>query len=209
MFYLTPFVSSKFFACPAWLLYICCILIFIIVYELIVCLNVSANHFQVTALLAFGQYLYASTTLGCIIVADAVTMTPKSVFRCHGNEEFYCKAILPVGPTLQIKKQTSDNANDNNVSEKSKNSGVVTIGRGYEDVIKRVIRLDSQVFDQNLTNGWPPGNLNSSPTSEPAADSSDKSHTFVLSWDPKHWNYYWDFGSFLLRGKVNSTYSLL
>lgn len=161
----------------------------------------TANHFQVTALLAFGKYLYASTTWGCVIVADAYTMSTYSVFRCHGNEEFYCKAILPIGPAIQFNTASRDSSEllydrlgcngASSYRQKSKpGAGVVTVGRGYVDVIKRVTDLDSQVLVQHSADGLPLVNASSASNEEHASERSDKCNTFVLSWDPQHWNYY-------------------
>lgn len=150
----------------------------------------SANHFQVTALLAFGQYLYASTTWGCIIVAEAFTIKPLSVFRCHGNEEFYCKAILPIGPACdpdrdgerkQNKSKSADGATSAGELDSRGSAGIVTIGRGYVDVVKRVTCSDNHVI--SAANA-------SSPPAEHTTDKSAKCNTFVLSWDTQHWNYY-------------------
>jgi len=149
-------------------------------------------------LLAFGQYLYASTTWGCIIVADAITMKPLSVFRCHGNEEYYCKAILPIGPAVHADtsgendwKQTMTKPTEGAAdTDNAWNSGIVTIGRGYVDVIKCVTSLESRGLVQSETKGWSLVDSGVSPVVEHTTDKSAKSNTYVLSWDTQNWNYY-------------------
>ncbi|KAH3873787.1 hypothetical protein DPMN_037027, partial [Dreissena polymorpha] len=93
-------------------------------------LNVA--HAQVLSLLVYQTFLYVSTTWGCILVADAANMKLLSIFRCHGNER--CQNILPIGPFCNPCRMTQ--SADNNASDFA--SGVVTIGQGYFDMIKRV-----------------------------------------------------------------------
>lgn len=177
--------------------------------------SILATHYQVTALAAIGRYLYVSTTWGCVIVADAETMDTYSVFRCHGDEEFYCKSILQLGPLISqeqfnMQSQPAESTltetiykrvpRQNSMQKENRESlqheidkkqGIVTIGRGYLDIINRVTRLEKQALVRRDTqDGWAVVNTGSAPGQETMTDNRSKFHTFLLSWEPRHWEFY-------------------
>ncbi|OWF47807.1 Leucine-rich repeat serine/threonine-protein kinase 1 [Mizuhopecten yessoensis] len=85
----------------------------------------GVSRFLVTALSILDKYLYAGTTWGCIIVANAVTLLPYSIFRCHNNQDFFVKLILPL----------FHGRHDNSDSEGKGVPGMVTVGKGYMPLI--------------------------------------------------------------------------
>ena len=149
---------------------------------------ISANHYQVTAMNVIDKYLYVSTTWGCVIVADAVSLKPYSAFRCHGNEDFYCKAILPLGTHHKPKELYSRSASTSD-EPVSKCHGIVTIGRGYIDLINHVTNLEKQALIRaESENGWSLVDTGSVPSQ--VTRSTTCSHTHILSWLTDQWEYY-------------------
>ncbi|KAK3593623.1 hypothetical protein CHS0354_025515 [Potamilus streckersoni] len=148
----------------------------------------EAKHYQVTALTVVDKHLYISTTWGCIIVADSQSLEPYSVFRCHGDEEFYVKAILPLRPV--IKMASSMEWNMSSLSRAFTNDGIVTIGRGYVDIIRYVMQLDRQALARGeIDHSWEMVANGSMKVTEKMKDSS-KGHTFLLSWTAADWEHY-------------------
>lgn len=139
----------------------------------------TATRYQVTVMKILDKYLYAGTTWGCIIVADAVTLQPYTAFRCHNNEEPYIKSILPLY----------------NFTEASSTSvpGIVTVGKGYRDLITYLPNMakiqapSSQNEDQE--NNWEI--VNSVPM-QPFVEERGQlaKNTFILSWFAKNWEFY-------------------
>jgi len=63
-------------------------------------------------------------------------------------------------------------------------SGMVTVARGYVDVIKRVMQLEGQVAPHDV----PLDDVSGAP-GEPAQNPEDV-NTFILAWRPQHWRMY-------------------
>lgn len=177
--------------------------------------KIEANHYQVTALAVVGKYLYVATTWGCVIVADAVSMEPYSVFRCHSAEEFYCKAILQLGPLIIPEQVTTHSqvpdqrlaetlyrrtARQNSLQKESreglqyendKKQGIVTVGCGYVDMINRVTCLKKQaLLRRDTQDGWSLADARSSPEETTEINNLSKPLTYLLTWEPRHWEYY-------------------
>lgn len=132
-------------------------------------------------------------------------MHPYSVFRCHGDEEFYCKAILHLGPVVSAdqlnkhsqKGELSDTLHRRTTRQSTKQNGndktrgIVTIGRGYRDVINLVTNLEKQALVRRDTeDGWAVIDTGSAPVQDVDISCRSKFHTFVLSWEPEHWEFY-------------------
>ncbi|KAL3877512.1 hypothetical protein ACJMK2_035210 [Sinanodonta woodiana] len=148
----------------------------------------EAKHYQVTALTVVDKHLYISTTWGCIIVADSQSLEPYSVFRCHGDEEFYVKAILPLRPV--IKMASSMEWSMSSLSQAFTNDGIVTIGRGYVDIIRYVMQLDRQALARGgIDHSWEMVANGSMKVTGKMKDYS-KGQTFLLSWTAADWEHY-------------------
>ena len=135
------------------------------------------------------KYIYVSTTWGCVIVADAASLKPYSAFRCHGNEDFYCKAILPLRSLNKPKEIFSrlSSVRDDSASECR---GIVTIGRGYIDLINQVTNLEKQALIRaDAENGWSLVDTGSV-ISQQTTKTTTCSHTYILSWLTDQWEYY-------------------
>ncbi|XP_052762538.1 leucine-rich repeat serine/threonine-protein kinase 1-like [Mya arenaria] len=141
------------------------------------------NFAQVTDMLVHGRSLYVGTTWGCVIVADAQTLQPRSVFRCHSRD--FLKTILPLGTANPFKRVE-------NIPPEGKDSdgGIVTIGRGYIDVINHVMQLENQVVKHDTADEFGIFNSGSQRVEEGKGQLWNDCNTFVLAWDAKHWNYY-------------------
>ena len=146
---------------------------------------------QLTSLSAIDQYLYMGTTRGSVLITSALTLTPLCVFQCHSNRDFYVKAILPILPffTDGHKDENLKEGGDDEEEEEDlkKVPAVVTIGKGYSNVLKTfhptldLSRPGVSTEDSNISLI----SDNKSPPIDPYA-----SHTFLLSWRAQDWEYF-------------------
>ena len=74
---------------------------------------------QVASLTILDKKLYVGTSWGCLIVADAHTMRPISVFRPFSEE---IQAIIPISTATAEQEATAAS---------SSSSLIVTLGKGY------------------------------------------------------------------------------
>lgn len=82
----------------------------------------AASRCQVSSCLCvLDDTLYVGTSWGCLVVCNATMMQVLSVMRIHGDEWPYSQTILPLAAEEE--------------------AGVVTIGRGYRDVIERYVKV--------------------------------------------------------------------
>ena len=82
---------------------------------------------QVASLTILDKKLYVGTSWGCLIVADAHTMRPISVFRPFSEE---IQAIIPISTAAPPPDQGSTSAAASAASSSS-SSLIVTLGKGY------------------------------------------------------------------------------
>lgn len=88
---------------------------------------------------AIDRYLYIGTTRGTVLVTEAKTLAPLCVFQCHAAEEFYIKAIIPVMSLLENSRTAAgkdENEEDETVTQKHRVPAVVTVGKGYSNILK-------------------------------------------------------------------------
>uniref|UniRef100_K1R5J3 non-specific serine/threonine protein kinase n=1 Tax=Magallana gigas TaxID=29159 RepID=K1R5J3_MAGGI len=131
--------------------------------------NLEARKYQVTAMRVSDKYLYVGTTSGCVIVADAVELKPYTVFCCHSSEDFYVRTIVP----MQENEQS-----DSQFMKHGIPYGIVTVGKGYRDLILKPETEMEHNFLQAFANR--PG----------SPRKSVKNPTYILSWHAKNWEYY-------------------
>ncbi|XP_069125581.1 leucine-rich repeat serine/threonine-protein kinase 1-like [Argopecten irradians] len=129
----------------------------------------GVSRYLVTALSILDKYLYAGTTWGCIIVANATTLLPYSIFRCHNNQDFFVKLILPL----------YHGRNDSSDSEGEGISGMVTVGKGYMPLIN----FKSVINSEEGTDTYP------DPVEFKQLQPQEKD-TYILSWFAKDWEFY-------------------
>ncbi|KAK7071611.1 hypothetical protein SK128_015270, partial [Halocaridina rubra] len=97
----------------------------------------------VSALAVCGGEIYVGTTWGCIVVAEAESMRPITIFRPYEDE---LRAIIPLPPPSVITEK-NDNVGEplDNDTEESYVSGSVpllaTIGKGYRNLLGRYAPL--------------------------------------------------------------------
>ena len=109
---------------------------------------------QVTSMAVNHDELFIGTTWGCLIVVEAATMRPVTVFRPHEEE---IKAIIPFELMPQVydnqlirndtsvreePSETSSEASDCDQNEKCKSRHIVTIGKGLRSLVSRYMNLD-------------------------------------------------------------------
>ncbi|KAK7507943.1 hypothetical protein BaRGS_00000908 [Batillaria attramentaria] len=125
---------------------------------------------QVTALNVVDNYLYVGNTRGRIIVADALSMRPLCIFPAHSPRDFYIKCILPV---LGREETEFDEKHS------SRSHGVVTVGRGYMDLLN--------TGTDSASKG---SNVGAREISQPGPTDGYSHHTFLLSWLSRDWEFY-------------------
>lgn len=130
----------------------------------------TARKYQVTAMKVSDKYLYVGTTSGCVIVADAVELKPYTVFCCHSNDDFYVRTFVP----MQENEQS-----DSQFMKHSIPHGIVTVGKGYRDLI---LKPEAEIEHSSLQAF---ANRPGSPR------KYVKNPTYILSWHAKNWEYYW------------------
>lgn len=94
---------------------------------------------QVSALSAIDHYLYIGTTRGSMLITEATTLIPLCLFQCHTAQDFYIKVILPVKPAFtELDSEPEDAADRKDGRENVKNSvpAIVSVGKGYTNIIK-------------------------------------------------------------------------
>lgn len=142
---------------------------------------------QVTTMNVINSHLYIGTTLGVVIIAEALTMVPLAMLNCHKSSEFYIKSILP----LQCEAWPTDvctPASTAGVPRSAQSSrdqrGIVTIGRGYVDPFRDLVeRLKRSYIPHSGTPVKVPLNLDS--PSKP--EDLYKRHAFLLTWIAEDW----------------------
>ncbi|XP_050691737.1 leucine-rich repeat serine/threonine-protein kinase 1-like isoform X4 [Eriocheir sinensis] len=101
--------------------------------------HLSPSHCQVTAMAVCGSEVYVGTTWGCVVVAEAESMRPITVFRPYENE---VRAIVPLPPSLVVLDQggSEDHLDGLGMDEDGVPSPtplLATIGKGYRNLLGR------------------------------------------------------------------------
>lgn len=90
--------------------------------------HLSPNRCHVTTLCCLDRELYIGTAWGCVVVAEAATMLPLTVFRPFEDE---VRTILPVI-----------------CNSKDHDSMMVTVGKGYRNLIGRYTTLSQSPLSE-------------------------------------------------------------
>lgn len=94
-----------------------------------ICKLIEYFEFQISAVCVLNQNVYVGTSWGCLIVAEAATLTPITVFRPYEEEVQYI-SVIP--------------------SENSSSSAViVSVGKGYRSLINRYTDVDTTKEKKN------------------------------------------------------------
>ncbi|CAL1529200.1 unnamed protein product [Lymnaea stagnalis] len=151
----------------------------------------TSEHFecgQVTALSAIDHYLYIGTTRGSILVTEASTLVPLSLFQCHSAQDFYIKVILPLMPSNLELGGDGDMPNcEKGEDGKDKPDvcapAVITVGKGYNNILK--------IYHPTLDSG-PSLKVDDTRAQPDSMTQTDPraNHTFLLVWNATDWESY-------------------
>jgi len=88
--------------------------------------------------------LYIGTTWGCIIIVEANTMRPITVFRPYEEE---VKAIIPFKTVKSDRSSPScESGSEESLNELSAvEYSIATIGKGYRNLLSRFLHLDKNL----------------------------------------------------------------
>nr|XP_045599191.1 leucine-rich repeat serine/threonine-protein kinase 1-like isoform X5 [Procambarus clarkii] len=102
--------------------------------------HLSPSHCQVSAVAVCGSEVYVGTTWGCVVVAEAESMRPITVFRPYEDE---VRAIVPLPPSSVILDQdgniedATDATDLDNERRFTPTPLLATIGKGYRNLLGR------------------------------------------------------------------------
>ncbi|XP_068220598.1 leucine-rich repeat serine/threonine-protein kinase 1 isoform X12 [Palaemon carinicauda] len=102
--------------------------------------HLSPSHCQVSAVAVCGGEVYVGTTWGCVVVAEAESMRPITVFRPYEDE---VRAIVPLpSPSVITDKDEtagdpSDSDRDSECFTNTSTPLLATIGKGYRNLLGR------------------------------------------------------------------------
>ena len=133
------------------------------------------HHFfvQVAAMTVYDHKLYIGTSWGCLIIAEAYSMRPITVFRPYSEE---VQAIIPITEPAPAEKvdvnkspsRFSNSASVDKPDDVGERSFIVTLGKGYRRLLDRyVVNKRSPVDDED--------------------ENDDARTTFALLWRPDSW----------------------
>jgi serine/threonine protein kinase len=118
--------------------------------------HLSPNNCQVTSMSVLQGELFVGTTWGCLIVVEAETLRPITVFRPH-EEEIKCILVLEdstlnrrrssviedqVAAAEQVGKESKErnNSSDTHSSGHNTQRFIVTVGRGSRSLVSRYVQ---------------------------------------------------------------------
>ena len=118
----------------------------------------------------YDHKLYIGTSWGCLIIAEAYSMRPITVFRPYSEE---VQAIIPVTepfvtPVTDPNKSPSRFSNSSSVDRVDERSLIVTLGKGYRRLLERYVVNKRSPVDEDEEN-------------------EDSRTTFALLWRPDSW----------------------
>ena len=105
------------------------------------------------------QKLYVGTSWGCLIITEAETMRPITVFRPYSDEVQNIVAIKDLTKWPRIFKRTPEE-----MENSENNSFIVTLGKGYRGLIERYVNVSN---DEEIEH--------------------DSSMIYALLWKPDEW----------------------
>ncbi|KAK4295198.1 hypothetical protein Pmani_032225 [Petrolisthes manimaculis] len=105
--------------------------------------HLSPSHCQVSAVGVCGGEVYVGTTWGCVVVAEADSMRPITVFRPYEDE---VRAIVPLPPSFPENTEIATEASTEEGGEEGESGPgltplIATIGKGYRNLLSRYAPL--------------------------------------------------------------------
>ena len=127
----------------------------------------SPGRCQVVSMTVYDQKLYIGTSWGCLIITEAETLRPITVFRPYSDE---VQAIVSV-QSLDKKKWITKRSDSLEGSSDSMQepSYIVTLGKGYRGLIERYVTSMTQDNDND------------------EHDEHDSSMIYAMLWRPDDW----------------------
>ena len=124
------------------------------------------------------SHLYIATTWGCLVIVDKVSMETLNVLRCHGSTSPYICAILtlnldfPLEPeddasSSSVKTDDSSLSPAEKLSEGQRSSLIVTVGKGYRDLIRRNMYVKAGALSRE----------------------TDRNEMYVVTWRAEGWEH--------------------
>ncbi|CAN7984589.1 unnamed protein product, partial [Ixodes pacificus] len=108
--------------------------------------HLTPGRCQVTTMALVDTELYVGTTWGCLVVAEASTMRPITVFRPFEEE---VKAILCLPPDGRRPPATQGGA-ESPVPSQRPSALVATVGKGYRNLLGRYLPTGGDCLHQNM-----------------------------------------------------------
>ncbi len=140
----------------------------------------SPGRCQISSMCVQRGKLYAGTSWGCLVVADAASMRPLSVFRPYSQE---IQAIIPMRASALNPGASSKSKKSNKASKGEEDDDLllVTLGRGYRSLIGRFV-ADAR------SSGWSKVRTSKGGDDgdEEGDEESSRSMTALL-WRPDDW----------------------
>ena len=128
----------------------------------------STGRCQVISMAIHQDKLYIGTSWGCLIIIEAETLRPITVFRPYSDE---VQAIIPVQKpmtSLNPKAKLGENSEQSTSGQNQSMSYVITIGKGYRALIERYVT-----------------NMKGNDNSED--EDHDSSMIYAMLWQPDEW----------------------
>jgi len=96
---------------------------------------VTATLSQVTCLHAVGEFVYAATTFGCLVVIDACSLSVSAVCHPYTSSNPQITAILSL---TADQSRPTDLSHDQPMARRG-GRHLATVGRGYTDLVQRSV----------------------------------------------------------------------
>lgn len=134
--------------------------------------HVSIFFIQVAAMTVYDHKLYIGTSWGCLIIAEAYSMRPITVFRPYSEE---VQAIIPITEPAPVEKadvvkspsRFSNSSSVDKPDDVGERSFIVTLGKGYRRLLDRYVVNKRSPVDED--------------------ENDDVRTTFALLWRPDSW----------------------
>ena len=132
----------------------------------------STGRCQVISMAVHEKKLYVGTSWGCLIITEAETLRPITVFRPYSDE---VQAIIPVlnlerKPSIFKSIQNNGGKKSGDLEEMEKLSYIVTLGKGYRALIDRYVT-----------------NMMSEVSIDFEDDDHNSSMIYAMLWKPDDW----------------------
>ena len=130
----------------------------------------SPGRCQVVSMTIHQQKLYIGTSWGCLIITEAETMRPITVFRPYSDE---VQAIVPVQNCFDKKQKKPAETTNAAAGDDNNKTYIVTLGKGYRGLIERYVTSMN--------------NVDAATVGADEEDEHDSSMIYAMLWRPDDW----------------------